>query len=151
MRCVKGNFLPEPFSMQPLQGPSDPLLTVLSPKRCQMTRSAAVMHQFNASTLEISSIYSSVYTVLHHFCGSSANLPGKHCIQHLLRVTTVLLNHLLQKKHRSRTSILDEPHVHLLILHTFRLEGLRPNKLSCASVPKKIEYSNLSISKRMQC
>lgn len=46
--------------MQPLQGPSDPLLIVLSPKRCQMTRSAVVMHQFNASTLEISSIYSSI-------------------------------------------------------------------------------------------
>ena len=95
--------------MQLLQGPSDPLLIVVSPKRCQMTRSAVVMHQFNASTLEISSIYSSVYTVLHHFCGSLANLPGKHCISHLLRLTTVLCNHLLQKKHRSRTYILVEP------------------------------------------
>jgi len=42
---------------------------------------------------------------------------------------------------------LDEPHVHLLILWTFRLDGVRLNKLSCASVPKKFSCSKRIIER----
>lgn len=102
-----------------------------------MTRSAVVMLQFNAITLEINSIRSSVYTVLLHFCGSSASLPGKHCIQHLLRPTTCFIIFC------RRNPVLGPRFwmSHLLILCTIRRDVLRPNKLSCASVPKKFECS----------
>ena len=72
--------------------PCDPLLMMLSPKdNCKVGCCHA---PFKSNHTKINSIYSSVYTNLLHFCGSLANLPGKHCIQHLLRPTT--FNHLLQ-------------------------------------------------------